>query len=155
MNSAQRTQPAARVVQLLRPWTTPLDPEELLRTFRRTPATQPATSTSEQVTPTPLINTQPAVRWGDVVAESNDDETILDALERNNERPVVGCRRGVCRRCVTPILAGQVRDQRDERDVDAGTHVRICVSAAITDVELEPTLATDRTPTLQTTGAQQ
>ncbi len=101
----------------------------------------------------PPAGASPTVRWGDVVLTASGDDTILELLERNGEQPTFGCRRGVCRRCVTPLTAGRVRDHRDERDVDAGTHVRICVTAPVTDITLEPTVSPDRVPAAATAGA--
>ncbi len=145
--------PVGPLQRLLRPWTTPLEPADLLRTFVGAPT--PAHPRSIQAgTEPPASSTGacPIVRWGDVVLTASDDDTILELLERNGEQPAVGCRRGVCRRCVTPLTSGRVRDRRDERDIDAGTHVRICVSAPVTDVALEPTISADRVPAGAATG---
>lgn len=147
--------PLGRLHRLLRPWTTPLEPAGLLRTFVGGPAPARARSTPNITAPTAAdvpAGPSPTVRWGDVVLTASGDDTILELLERNDEQPAVGCRRGVCRRCVTPLTSGRVRDRRDERDVDAGTHVRICVSAPVTDVALEPTTPADRVPAGATTG---
>ena len=70
-----------------------------------------------------------------VEADGDDHESILELLERNGETQF-GCRRGVCRRCIVPLQSGRVRDIRDGRDIDAGTHMRICVTAPRTDVKM-------------------
>ena len=140
-----------RLDRVLQPWTTPLQPTDLLRTFVTGPARARPLSAHDEVDPTTDPTDGPAgaaplVRWGDRTVTASGDDTILELLERNGEHPAVGCRRGVCRRCVTPLTSGRVRDHRDERDIDAGTHVRICVSAPVTDVALEPTTPADRVP---------
>ncbi len=147
-----------RLNRLLKPWTTPLEPAELLRTFLPRTAPTRRGSADDGVEPRPVpaappAGASPTVRWGDVVLTASHDDTILELLERNGEHPAFGCRRGVCRRCVTPLLSGRVRDDRDDRDVDAGTHVRICVTAPVTDIALEPTVSPDRVPADATAGA--
>lgn len=82
------------------------------------------------------------ITWGDATVVAEPGETILAALERSGHRPKVGCRRGTCRRCVVPLEAGCVVDQRDARTVEAGTHVRICVGRPLGPV----TLATNESP---------
>lgn len=151
MKTPISSHPLDHLNRLLQPWTTPLQPADLLRTFAAGTAPARPRSTHDEVEPTPDPTDAPAaaspvVRWGDATVIASGDDTILELLERNGEHPAVGCRRGVCRRCVTPLTSGRVRDHRDERDVDAGTHVRICVSAPVTDVALEPTISADRVP---------
>lgn len=64
--------------------------------------------------------------------------TLLDLAESAGLTPLSGCRMGVCRRCVTPLVSGTVRDLRDGRtESEPSTHVQICVSAACGDVELD------------------
>jgi stearoyl-CoA 9-desaturase NADPH oxidoreductase len=63
---------------------------------------------------------------------------LLELAESAGLAPAHSCRMGVCRRCVTPLRSGVVRDLRDGRtESEPGTHVQICVSAAVGDVELE------------------
>jgi len=70
--------------------------------------------------------------------DSDGSETLLDLAESAGLTPTSGCRMGVCRRCVTPLRSGTVRDLRDGRtEPEPGTHVQICVSAAQGDVELD------------------
>ena len=143
--------PLGLLNRLLQPWTTPLQPADLLRTLAAGTAPARPRSAYDDVEPTPdptdvPAGASPLVHWGDSTLIASGDETILELLERNGEHPAVGCRRGVCRRCVTPLTSGRARDHRDERYVDAGTHVRICVSAPVTDVTLEPTISADRVP---------
>ena len=71
-------------------------------------------------------------------AASDGGTTLLDLAESAGLAPRSGCRMGVCRRCVTPLRSGTVRDLRDGRtESEPGTHVQICVSAACGDVELD------------------
>jgi ferredoxin len=150
MKTPKPSHPLGRLNRVLQPWTTPLQPTDLLRTFvTGTAPARPRTTHDVDPTPDPRgvpAGASPIVHWGDATLIASGDDTILELLERNGEHPAVGCRRGVCRRCVTPLTSGRVRDHREERDVDAGTHVRICVSAPVTDVSLEPTVSADRVP---------
>ncbi|MEA2752927.1 MAG: stearoyl-CoA 9-desaturase oxidoreductase [Myxococcales bacterium] len=64
-------------------------------------------------------------------------ETLLEQLERGGERPVHGCRMGICNTCVCRKRSGAVEDiatgiVSSEPDED----IRLCVSRARTDVEL-------------------
>lgn len=63
--------------------------------------------------------------------------TLLEELERAGERPVHGCRMGICKTCVCRKRSGVVEDVvtgavSSEPDED----IRLCVSRARTDVEL-------------------
>lgn len=64
-------------------------------------------------------------------------ETLLEQLERAGERPVHGCRMGICNTCVCRKRTGAVEDivtgtVSSEPDED----IRLCVSRARTDLEL-------------------
>jgi stearoyl-CoA 9-desaturase NADPH oxidoreductase len=49
-----------------------------------------------------------------------------------------GCRMGICHSCLTPLLAGQVRDLRTgEIHGEPGQLIQTCVSAAAGPVNLE------------------
>jgi ferredoxin-NADP reductase len=63
--------------------------------------------------------------------------SLLEAAERAGLTPPAGCRMGICHTCTTPLRAGVARDLRDGRTVEAGTHVQLCVSTALTDLELD------------------
>ncbi len=82
---------------------------------------------------------------GLVTFEKSDKELDVDAdttlLEAGEAAGVVmpsGCRIGICHSCVTPLLAGQVRDLRTgEVHGDEGQLIQTCVSAAAGPVHLE------------------
>lgn len=61
---------------------------------------------------------------------------LLDLAESAGLQPTTGCRRGVCHRCTTQLLAGTTINTRDGTAGHPGDAVRICVSTAITGVEL-------------------
>ncbi len=65
-----------------------------------------------------------------------EDQTLLDAAESAGLSPRTGCRRGVCHRCVVPLVAGVTRNSRDGTVAVAGDTLRVCVSTAMTDVEV-------------------
>ena len=72
-----------------------------------------------------------------VSVRMEDSETILEAAESAGLEPRTGCRRGVCHRCVRPLTDGVSRNSRDGTISAAGDTVRICVSTAMTDVEVD------------------
>jgi ferredoxin len=61
---------------------------------------------------------------------------LLDLAESAGLEPTTGCRRGVCHRCTTEVLSGSTINTRDGTVGHPGDAVRICVSTATTDVEL-------------------
>jgi len=76
------------------------------------------------------------VRSGRTVTTERS-ETLLEQLERAGERPVHGCRMGICNTCVCRKASGVVEDivtgaVSSEPDED----IRLCVSRARTDIEL-------------------
>jgi ferredoxin len=82
---------------------------------------------------------------GLVTFETSDREVDADGstplLEVGEDAGVVmpsGCRMGICQSCLTPLLAGQVRDLRTgEVHGEDGQLIQTCVSAAAGPVHLE------------------
>ncbi|MGB3412371.1 MAG: ferredoxin reductase [Microthrixaceae bacterium] len=68
---------------------------------------------------------------------SEPDRPLLEVAEAAGLAPVFGCRMGICHTCTTRLDKGCVTDLRDGRIHEAGSHVQICVSAAVSDVSLE------------------
>lgn len=71
-----------------------------------------------------------------VSVPAEPDGLLLDLAESAGLEPTTGCRRGVCHRCTTQVLSGTTANTRDGTAGNAGDTVRICVSTATTDVEL-------------------
>ncbi|WP_043794155.1 ferredoxin reductase [Pseudarthrobacter chlorophenolicus] len=70
--------------------------------------------------------------------EADGDTPILDVGEDAGVLMPSGCRMGICHSCLTPLLAGQVRDLRTgEIHGDPGQLIQTCVSAAAGPVNLE------------------
>ena len=126
--------------------TTPHHPADLLR------AVHPRLAAAA---PTPTADAEPAVHpsaTGTIVLPGADltvtftesggtatlaeDQTLLDAAESAGLSPRTGCRRGVCHRCVVSLDAGVTRNSRDGTVAVAGDTLRVCVSTAMTDVEV-------------------
>lgn len=64
--------------------------------------------------------------------------TLLAAGEAAGALMPSGCRAGICRRCVAPLRAGQVRDLRTGALCgEPGDHVQTCISVAAGPVEIE------------------
>jgi len=73
-----------------------------------------------------------------VEVEAEPNEPILLAAERAGLIPKSGCRQGICRTCVRPMLSGHVTDLRDGRIIsEPGTYVQICINTATGDVDLD------------------
>ncbi|HZU47013.1 MAG TPA: ferredoxin reductase [Mycobacterium sp.] len=63
--------------------------------------------------------------------------SLMDAGERAGVQMPFGCRMGICRSCVIPLLDGHVRDLRTGVEHEAGTRVQTCVTAASGDCVLD------------------
>src|SRR5579875_1628511 len=63
--------------------------------------------------------------------------SLMDAGEQAGVRMPFGCRMGICRSCVVPLLDGHVRDLRTGVEREPGTRVQTCVSAASGDCTLD------------------
>ncbi len=64
--------------------------------------------------------------------------TLLAAGEAAGALMPSGCRAGICRTCVAPLRAGQVRDLRTGVVCgEPGDHIQTCISAAVGPVEIE------------------
>lgn len=82
---------------------------------------------------------------GRVIFEKSDKEAVADGattlLELGEAAGVLmpsGCRMGICRTCITPLLAGQVKDLRTgEIRCDEGELIQTCISAPAGPVHLD------------------
>jgi ferredoxin-NADP reductase len=63
--------------------------------------------------------------------------SLMDAGERVGVRMPFGCRMGICRSCVVPLVDGHVRDLRTGVEHEPGTRVQTCISAASGDCVLD------------------
>jgi ferredoxin-NADP reductase len=105
----------------------------------------PGQLTVERFAPVLLAGAGTGGDGGLVTFETSDKEVEVDGstpiLEAGEDAGVVmpsGCRMGICRSCLTPLLAGQVRDLRTgEVHGDEGELIQTCVSAAAGPVHLE------------------
>jgi ferredoxin len=69
---------------------------------------------------------------------NGDGRPILELAEAAGLRPASGCRMGICHTCACPLVSGQVRNVvSGEVTSQPGSEVRICVSAAVGDVEID------------------
>lgn len=68
---------------------------------------------------------------------SEPGRPLLEVAEDAGLAPAYGCRMGICHTCTTRLDEGCVTDLRDGRISEAGSHIRICVSAAAEDVTLD------------------
>ena len=74
----------------------------------------------------------------DKEVEADGSTTLLDAGENAGVLMSSGCRMGICHACVTPLLAGQVRDTRTgEVHGEPGHLIQTCVSTAAGPVSLD------------------
>lgn len=64
--------------------------------------------------------------------------SLLEQLEQAGERPAYGCRMGICNRCRCRKLAGVVENvTTGARSGEGGEEIKLCVSRAATDLELD------------------
>lgn len=67
----------------------------------------------------------------------NNQQSLLDQLEAQGISLASGCRQGICNTCSCERVAGQTRDQiSGELDAEPGQSIRLCVSRATSDIEL-------------------
>ncbi|TWE10153.1 ferredoxin reductase [Rudaeicoccus suwonensis] len=70
--------------------------------------------------------------------ESDGATTLLEVGEEAGILMPSGCRMGICRTCLTPLLSGQVRDLRTgEIHSNEGDLIQTCISAAAGDCHLD------------------
>ena len=95
----------------------------------------------------------PAIRTADVgesvnvqVTLSRSQRTVnltgsgplLTQLEAAGLKPASGCRRGICHQCACQMASGVIEDlQTGERRTVQGERVKLCVSRALGDVEIQ------------------
>lgn len=74
----------------------------------------------------------------DKEVEVGGDIPLLEAGEESGVVMPSGCRMGICRSCLTPLVAGKVRDLRTgEVHGDEGDLIQTCVNAAAGPVHLD------------------
>lgn len=65
-------------------------------------------------------------------------KSLLLALEEAGMNPAAGCRIGICHTCVCTKHDGITQDvNTGDQDTEPDTHVRLCVSRAMTDLSLD------------------
>jgi ferredoxin-NADP reductase len=70
--------------------------------------------------------------------EVDGDVPLLEAGEQCNVVMPSGCRMGICRSCLTPLVSGRVRDLRTgEVHGDEGELIQTCINAAAGPVHLD------------------
>jgi ferredoxin len=68
---------------------------------------------------------------------TDDGRTLLDQAEAAGLKPEYGCRMGICHTCPRALQKGTVRNVVNGELTEAGTEVRICVSAPVGDVSID------------------
>jgi len=64
--------------------------------------------------------------------------SLLELAEAHGLRPVHGCRQGICASCTCQLLAGVVRDLRNDQLLsEPGQSIRLCISAVHGDVVID------------------
>lgn len=65
-------------------------------------------------------------------------QSILDALENANEKPISGCRMGICNKCSCHKVTGTTKNiATQSENSEPGSSLRICVSSAKSDLVLD------------------
>jgi ferredoxin-NADP reductase len=68
----------------------------------------------------------------------SDGRPLLEQAESAGLRPAFGCRMGICRTCICPLVSGNVRNVvTGELTAGRGQDIRICVSAPVGDVQVD------------------
>lgn len=67
----------------------------------------------------------------------SNQQNLLDQLEAQGVSVASGCRQGICNSCSCERRAGQTRDVLSgEADAEPGQSIRLCISRATSDIEL-------------------
>jgi ferredoxin-NADP reductase len=70
--------------------------------------------------------------------ELDRNRPLLDALEAAGEQPAHGCRMGICNSCACRKRTGAVRNlTTGDISTEPDEQIRLCVSAPVSDLELE------------------
>lgn len=93
----------------------------------------------------PALLAAPDTDGGLVTFERSDKEVdapggepLLEVGENAGVIMPSGCRMGICRTCLTPLLSGQVRDMRTgELIADEGELIQTCITTAVGPVHLD------------------
>jgi ferredoxin len=69
---------------------------------------------------------------------ADNQRSLLEWAEAQGLQPAHGCRQGICASCTCTLLSGTVRDMRSGALFsEPGQPIRLCVSAAHSDVEID------------------
>ena len=79
------------------------------------------------------------VREGQAIDfEAPGNETLLVSGEKAGHAIKHGCRQGICHECTCRLNSGSIKDLVTGERIDGdGQPVRLCVSAALSDLQLE------------------
>lgn len=98
---------------------------------------------SEAFSLSPIENTeegtvQVTLARSNKVLEIPKGQSILDALENANEKPISGCRMGICNKCACHKVTGTTKNVATQAEnSEPGSLLRICVNSAKSDLVLD------------------
>ncbi|EAT11937.1 hypothetical protein HF888_11165 [Bermanella marisrubri] len=71
-------------------------------------------------------------------ANTEGNESLLELAEKQELKPVSGCRIGVCHQCICKKQSGRVRNIKTGEISDSGQQeIQLCISTAVDDVVLD------------------
>jgi ferredoxin-NADP reductase len=74
----------------------------------------------------------------DMTFEAPGNQTVLESGEKAGYAIKHGCRQGICHECVCRLKSGIIKDLTTGEQIDGdGQPVRLCVSAALSDLQFE------------------
>ena len=112
--------------------------EALLRGAAARIATESFTPPVLRVPDVPAATVALTLRRSGRVLDIPTDTPLLAALEAAGLKPEHGCRQGLCGRCVCAKASGVHVDLRDDSaHAEASTALKLCVSAARTDIAID------------------
>ncbi|MFY0640319.1 MAG: iron-sulfur cluster-binding domain-containing protein [Bermanella sp.] len=72
------------------------------------------------------------------IVSASSNQTLLELAEKNDIKPVSGCRIGVCHQCICQKKSGVVYNSKTKTYSDTGAQeIQLCISVPVNDVVLD------------------
>lgn len=98
----------------------------------------PSAPSTSAIAPETTTTVRVQLRQSGRALDVSSGQSLLVALEEAGLNPASGCRMGICHTCVCTKHEGTTQNiNTGDQDTEPDTHVRLCVSRAVTDLSLD------------------